>query len=169
MKKENKTISWGFLARIELVDDEMLLSLKEANCRRIYFGIESGSNRILRYLNRNYTTDYVIDKINKCVKAGILPIAFFMVGMPWENDDDVRHTFNLMKNINSPFIQLSIFTPVIGTPIHTDPATYKVNIYNHSYEEECIDTRYVFIVQRTFMPREFINSGWRVKGSAVHD
>ena len=144
VKSEDINISWGFSARIEMVEDSLLVPLRDANCRRIYFGIESGSDRILKYLDRKYTADYVKDKVNKCIQAGILPTVSFMLGMPWEKEEDVMDTFRLMQDINTPFVQCSIFTPVIGTPLHTNPEKYKMKIFDHRVEEECTDTGKVF-------------------------
>ncbi|MBC8228891.1 B12-binding domain-containing radical SAM protein [bacterium] len=135
--KGNRTgIRWGFAARIDMVDEELLKIVGEANCKRIFFGIESGSEAVLARLNRLYSVTKVEHKINKCIEYGILPTASFMLGMPWETIEDVKATFNLMQRLKTSNILLQVFTPLVGTEVFDYADRYDVKIERDVSEEE---------------------------------
>lgn len=126
---------WSFFARNEMIDGEMLELCGKAKCKKIFFGIESGSERILKRLRRAYSIFEVEQKINKALECGILPLVSFMIGMPWETEDDIKQTFDLMQRINTPALAVHVFTPYPGTEIHNHPEKYGVLIETHNPEE----------------------------------
>jgi tRNA-2-methylthio-N6-dimethylallyladenosine synthase len=84
------------------------IAAEQKICRRIHLPVQSGSERILRLMNRGYTdTDYLrlVERIRRAIPAVILSTDI-MVGFPTETDEDFKKTYNLMKRIefNSSFI-----------------------------------------------------------------
>jgi len=135
---------WGFSARIEMLDDEMIALVGKASCKKIFLGIESGSDAVLKRLGRGYSATEVERKVERCLEAGILPIASFMIGMPWETEVDVRKTFDLLQRLNTPLVMLSVFTPLLGTEAYRDPERFGIRIEPHDLDEEKIDSGTVF-------------------------
>ncbi|MDQ1329390.1 MAG: anaerobic magnesium-protoporphyrin monomethyl ester cyclase [Candidatus Poribacteria bacterium] len=136
IKAEGFVIKWGFAARIDMIDEEMLKIASKAGCKRIYLGIESGSKAILEHLHRPYSIKDIEDKISKCIEYGILPTVSFMIGMPWETEKDVKATFNLMQRVNTPFVHLYVFVPIIGTEIYDFANRYDLKIERDISENE---------------------------------
>lgn len=162
----NYPIEWGFSARLETVDDEILERLGAAKCRNIFFGIESGSPKVLNHLERQSNIEEIEHKIDKCIKVGIIPHAAFMIGLPWETKDDVEATLALLARINTPSVLLSVFTPFMGTPVYENPAQYGITLHKHSIEEEeQIDNGAVFH-STPFLKAEEIRDLW-LKGAGI--
>lgn len=132
-------ISLAFSTRLELIDEEILTFCRRANVKKIFLGIESGSNRVLKQLKRNYTQKDIFNKIDLCIKYGIIPIVSFMIGIPFENINDVKETFFVMRNINTYLVQIHICSPFVGTDLYKSPNIYKVKIDYDKIEECSID------------------------------
>lgn len=130
---------WGFSARLEMVDRKLLERCAEANCRALFFGIESGSPRVLKAMRRRYSIDDVLRTVDLCVDLGILPTCSFMVGIPFETEEDVQMTFDLIERLNTPMIQLHVFTPLVGTPVYEEPEKFGIEHFAHNLEFDCMD------------------------------
>jgi radical SAM superfamily enzyme YgiQ (UPF0313 family) len=123
----------------------MIDTLGESGCRNIFFGFESGSDRILKKLDRHYTAADIERVVDRCIAARIIPHASFMIGMPWETREDVGKTFEIIERLNTPFILLNLFTPFVGTPVFRHPEDYGVTLFDDADGEEGqIDTGMVF-------------------------
>jgi len=116
---ENKiALNLGLSARIDLVNDRLLELLAKMGVTKIFFGVESGSERVLKILGRNYSTREVIDKVDRCVKLGIIPVCSFMFGFPFETIEDIKKTFDLMERVNTCYVQCHILALLPGTEIY---------------------------------------------------
>ena len=129
---------WACHARIENMTEELLITMAESGCCAIGFGIESGSPKILNFLKRKYTPDDVINATKLCAKLGIRVDTGFMVGLPYEEKEDLEQTFALMEEIPG-LTGISILTPFPGTPIFNEPDKYQLTIIPHSPEENDIN------------------------------
>lgn len=125
-EQNNLRCNIGFSARIELVDEEILKRAKEMGTRSIFFGIESGSEKMLKKLNRRYTKESVLEKVSLCEKMGINVTTSFMIGIPGEDDDDVNETFSLIRSLPNKNIQVHVCTALPGTDMWNDPHKYGI-------------------------------------------
>lgn len=113
-------ISWDIRARVDTIDEEMLRALKMAGCHGIHYGIESGTEKILKVLNKNISIDLAWKIFELTRKHKISILAYFMIGNPTETTDDVLTTFKVMKLLNPDYVHLTILTPFPGTKIYLD-------------------------------------------------
>lgn len=111
-------ITWRCTARVDLLDEELLIMMRKAGCNSMDIGIETGSERMLRIINKELTPEQIIKGIKVIRKFGINFNAFFMIGFPDEAEEDIRDTFELMKRKEMGNIILSIFTPYPGTALY---------------------------------------------------
>jgi len=117
-KKEGLKIRWGCQARVASRGLELLKELKEANCKQITFGIESGNQRILSLLKNDTTTVKQNKNAIKEVKdAGILACGSFMIGNPSETEEEIRETKNFILENDLDGFGVSITTPFPGTKL----------------------------------------------------
>lgn len=116
---ENKfDIFWACQSRVDDIDLETLRLMKEAGCRQIGFGFESGSQRILNILKKDTTTvEQNKQAIELCKKAGITPWGTFMIGNPTETVEDVRMTQRFIKESGIASIGVHVTTPFPGTEL----------------------------------------------------
>ena len=107
LQKRNINISWSAQARVDRVDEEILQQMKESGCKELYFGAESGSNKILRYLQKGFTKDKIIEAFEICHKVGIKPGMYLIVGVPTENKEDLRETQDLIQKCRPYLLNFS--------------------------------------------------------------
>jgi radical SAM superfamily enzyme YgiQ (UPF0313 family) len=118
IKKEFNGISWGCTSRTDLLDEELLMAMKDSGCTGIDVGIESGSERVLKQINKGIDLQNALKVVKLIRKHGINCGAFFMIGFPEENEEDILATKNFIKKLKASSICLSIFTPYPGTGLY---------------------------------------------------
>lgn len=100
--KSNVKINFGGMAVIRKeMDTSLLRKLRESGCYRIQYGVESGSDKIIRDIGKRYTRELASRVIQKTYEAGILVDVFIIVGYPGETERDFNETYNfLLENCN---------------------------------------------------------------------
>jgi magnesium-protoporphyrin IX monomethyl ester (oxidative) cyclase len=117
MKEEKFDIIWGGNARADNVDLNILQMAKEAGCRQVTFGFESGSQKILNVLNKKTTVQQNRLAIKLCKQVGLLVNGTFMIGNPTETIEDIRATQQFIKENDIDCAGVCITTPYPGTEI----------------------------------------------------
>lgn len=112
--EEKLNIEWICLSRVDTVNPEILSWMKRAGCYQIQFGVESGSEEILRTLGKNLTIKQIKDAFNWSKAAVIEPAAFFMLGNPGETEDSVQKTIELALELPASYASFNINTPYPG-------------------------------------------------------
>jgi len=111
----NLHINWKTATRADLVDEELLGAMKKSGCVKLEIGVESGSDRIKKIINKDVTNDQIRRAFALINKSGIGSGAFFMAGFPDETAADLEQTFSLMKEIDATEIAFNIFDPMPGS------------------------------------------------------
>src|SRR5207244_4124552 len=83
----------------DTVDEHLLALMKKAGCSAIYFGLESGSARILREIRKDIPLSQSMEIITACRSLGIAPNAGLIVGFPSEDNASLRDTFSVYEQI----------------------------------------------------------------------
>ena len=113
-------MEWKCEARTDHLDEEICELMAEAGCVRVKLGFESGSERILRMIQKDETTDDMRKGVKMLKEAGVPFTAYFMAGFPDETDDDLMKTINFAKEINADFYSISVLAPYFGTKMYFD-------------------------------------------------
>jgi len=92
--------------------------MKKAGCQRVKLGFESGSDRILKEIEKDETKDDMRKGAQMLKDAGVPFTAYFMTGFPGETDDDLRQTIEFAKEIKADFYSLSVLAPYFGTKLY---------------------------------------------------
>lgn len=111
-------ITFSLRARVNTVDEGLLISLKKAGCRRISFGVEAGSNRMLKSLRKNITIEEVTRAFQLCKKIGIETLADFIIGGPDQTKKDVEETIDFALKLDPSYAQFTVMTPYPGTDLY---------------------------------------------------
>jgi len=101
MKKEGITdkVELHVFGRTNLINDEMCKYLKQMNVNYMNFGLESGSEKVLKYLKKgSVTVEQHKKALDLCQKHRILVDGSFIFGTPGETKEDIYKTFELMRN-----------------------------------------------------------------------
>ncbi len=106
---------WIANTRADCVDYPLLKHMHRAGCRRIYYGWESGSQRMLDVLKKDLTPEVIIETAKMTRRAGIWAKVYIIVGSPGETPEDIVETENVLKLAGPDLIRISVFNPLIGT------------------------------------------------------
>lgn len=123
IRRRGYCFTWDFRGRVNTVTFDSLVQAKAAGCRMISFGVETGSDEGLRLLKKNCTIGQIKQVFSWCRSLGILTIADFMIGLPFEKDvADVRRNIDFMLEIDPDYAQVSILSLFPHTELFADAA-----------------------------------------------
>ena len=113
---------WGCSARVDRVDDALLRSMSEAGCLGMFFGVETGSQRLQPIVKKRLMVDQVLPCMRTCIDLHISPTGSMITGFPDETIDDMLDSFNLALDILqvSPHTraQMHMLAPLVGSPLY---------------------------------------------------
>ncbi|GAB1402128.1 radical SAM protein [Elusimicrobiota bacterium] len=114
--KRNLKIKWGFKARCDNINAEMLKIIKKAGCVKIHYGVETGSDYGLKQLNKKITLEQIEQTFKLTKKYGIRTIAFFMLGCPHDKTaTDILNTVNFALKLKTDYAVFAVFSPYPDT------------------------------------------------------
>lgn len=140
LRSMSDDLAWSCTGRIETITPELLEAMASTGCRMIFFGVESGSGRILSRLKRRYDPERVREVYAMCLAHGILPSFSFIVGLPFEDAEDRQATRNLIASLEGVESGVHILTPFPGTPIADRPEDFGLTIKPHDVGDLDINT-----------------------------
>jgi radical SAM superfamily enzyme YgiQ (UPF0313 family) len=111
-------VRYKISSRVDCIDDEICQCLKKSGCYRIYFGVESGSQKVLDYLEKGITIQHIKTAFQAAHKHDIDCCAYIMIGVPSETHEDIRATLSLVKDIKPDHLHCSICTPMPRTYLY---------------------------------------------------
>ncbi len=116
----NKMV-WSIRARTDALDPALLDRMWRSGCRRICYGIESGSNAILQRVDKRMNSTDHIGEIIRATKArGYEVLAFVMIGNPLEDRRTVGMTRRLLTTEPIDLVQIAGLFPLPKTPIYEE-------------------------------------------------
>ena len=113
--KRKLKIKWEIASRVDNITEQKIKKMKEAGCKCIFYGIESGSQKILDIIKKDITLEQVKKAVLLAKKYKLYVKGSFIIGLPHETKDDIMKTINLLKKLPLNFVQISIATPIPGT------------------------------------------------------
>jgi hopanoid biosynthesis associated radical SAM protein HpnJ len=170
--------TWSCTSRVT-TDYETLKAMKEAGCRLLIVGYESGDPQILKNIKKGATLDMAQRFTADCKRLGLVIHGDYIVGLPGETRESVRRTIDFAKRLDTETIQVSIAHPYPGTEFYdyarkndlitidsmTDEAGHQLpNIrYPGLDRAELVDWVEKFYGEYYFRPRV----AWRVVRKAI--
>jgi len=95
-------IKWKATTRVDLVNREVLQTMKDCGCAALGFGVESGSERVLKAISKEVSIDQIVTAFDLCKQIGLQTWAMFMEYLPGETKQDRAKTRELAKLLNPP-------------------------------------------------------------------
>lgn len=126
-------ITWSCTARVDTVKPSVLDIMKKAGCWEISFGLETGSNDLLRKMDKAAEVEKSEQAVNWTAQAGIRTKGLFMLGFPGEDEHTIEQTKDFIRRIPMTIMNLSKFTPYPGSPIYRE--IYGTNIREDHWEK----------------------------------
>lgn len=103
--------------RVDTVDEQVLSALKGIGAYSVTLGIESGSQRILDHMKKVLDISLIREKVDLIKKAKLIINAFFIIGYPYEQKEDILKTIAFAKELPIDVAHFSCFLPLPGTEI----------------------------------------------------
>jgi len=108
---------WSARTRVNVLDEELLVALRDAGCYALHLGVESGSDRILEAMNKNITVAQVRDAVALARRLGFRLHAYFMIGYPGETRAEIAQTLKLSRELPLDWASYTITIPNPRTPL----------------------------------------------------
>jgi radical SAM superfamily enzyme YgiQ (UPF0313 family) len=109
---------WIASTRVNAMDEEVARAMKRAGCTDLYFGVESGNERVRNEVIKKKVTDEQIKNAARlCRKHGIVSNLFLMVGFPGETWPEMMDTVRIGHKVGADMIGIHITMPFPGTEI----------------------------------------------------
>jgi len=118
--EERLKINWECNSRVNLLEASLVAAMKKAGCNFIKVGIESGSPRILKKMNKGITREQCLAASKLLRKTGIHWSGYFMMGVPGETEEDILATLRFMYELQPDLALLSVYEPFPGTAMFAE-------------------------------------------------
>src|ERR1700733_8187081 len=109
--------TWSCTSRVT-TDYDTLKAMKEAGCRLLIVGYESGEQQILKNIKKGATVDMALRFTENCKKLGLVIHGDFIIGLPGETRESIRKTIDFAKELDVETIQVSLAHPYPGTEFY---------------------------------------------------
>lgn len=110
-------IRWRCTARYDNLNEDLIKLMKLANCSGLYFGLESGSERILRAIGKKMGIEEIISVSEMVYDSGIFSATSILLGLPDETREDLEATLKLMKRVKTDLFDVNSYVPLPGSPL----------------------------------------------------
>ena len=172
--------TWSCNSRVT-TDYDTLKAMKDAGCRLMIVGYESGEQQILKNIKKGATVDMALRFTDNAKKLGLTIHGDFIIGLPGETRETIRKTIDFAKRLDTETIQVSVAHPYPGTEFYdyvkqngliaieslTDDTGHQLpNItYPGLDRAELMDAVEQFYAEYYFRPKVV----WRVVRKAIFD
>jgi radical SAM superfamily enzyme YgiQ (UPF0313 family) len=114
----HKKIKWQTTTRVDCVDYELLKRMKEAGCRQLRFGIESGDPETLKLMNKQISLERAKQVVKWCREIGIESFAYFQIGYAHETEESIQRTIDFSIELDLDLLMYNVATPLPQTPLY---------------------------------------------------
>ena len=113
-------VRWNVRTRMDRLDDELLAAMKAAGCWSIHVGIESGSPRVQKLMNKRLKLERLPPVLAAARRLGMETRGYFMLGYPGETRAEMEETIRLSLELPLDWASFTITQPMAGTDIFHD-------------------------------------------------
>ena len=125
-------MTWSCAARVDTVRQDLLALMRRAGCWQISFGLETGSDELLRKMDKHAAVEKSEQAVKWTNDAGIRVKGLFMLGYPGEDQETIALTKAFVRRIPMTIMNLTKFTPYPGSPVYRE--IYGTNIKDEHWE-----------------------------------
>ncbi|MBU1170497.1 MAG: B12-binding domain-containing radical SAM protein [Proteobacteria bacterium] len=112
---EKLDMTWVCLSRVDRISPSDIALWQASGCRKVFFGLESGNNDILKLMNKKTTIEDAEKTIKLFAQSDIQTAGFFIVGYPGETYETIENTFEWALSLPLDEVSFTIPYPLPGT------------------------------------------------------
>jgi len=121
-----RDIKWRCWARADLVDRDILQSMKDSGMVSITFGIESGDDHVLKSMRKGTTVEKNRNALLLCKELGIPVRCSLMYGNPGESRESIENTIKMIEETQPDEWNLAVLQPIPGSDIWYHPEQFGI-------------------------------------------
>jgi len=114
----NLKIEWDCETRVDMVTKELLQKMKNAGCTAVWYGLESGSQRLLNAIGKGISLTQVMRAFKWTKEVGLMAVVGVILGLPNETKETAWETIKFVERLNPDDVGYYIATPYPGTPMY---------------------------------------------------
>lgn len=118
VRSRNAQHRFECLSRADLVDEGILGGLRESGCFRVWYGAESGSQKVLDSMRKGTRVEQVREAARITQRMGMQAGFFILLGYPEETTADIRMTIDFLKEMRPDVVGTSVAFPIKGTEFY---------------------------------------------------
>lgn len=125
--KRKLNVIWRCASRVDTVDLELLKLMKKSGCCSISYGLESGSDEILKRMNKRITVQDGRNAVKWAKQAGLLVNGLFMLNYPGDTKETTEQTIRFARELDLDYASFNLTIPHFGTKMYDEiKENYKV-------------------------------------------
>lgn len=159
MIRNKYDFKWNSYFRCDHSDEETIHLMKEANCQGVFLGVESGSDLMLKKMNKSVRRNDFLKYIPLLKQAGIMTHANVFIGFPGETSETVQETITLIEEVQPDFFRAQLWYCDPITPIYKKKEEYGIRGSAFNWSHNTMDWKTACnIIEKMFLSIE--NSIW---------
>ena len=119
IKNREIGLPWDCQTRVNQVSKEILGKMRGANCQQVFFGVESGCQKILDAMKKGTSVEQNEKAIRLAKDAGLLVAMSVIIGYPGETPNMLKQTIDLIRKTEPDDVYLCVATPYPGTELRS--------------------------------------------------
>ena len=137
LSKYNEKYAFRIESRVDAVREKDIDALKKVGCEVIHFGVESGSQEIIKKIGKNINLSWAKEIMCYANKQNIHVVASFIIGHFCDTERTIQETISLMEILRNSGIEVSVAgcVPFPGTPLYEHKDKLGISIHAHSWQE----------------------------------
>ncbi len=120
LSERNLGVIWRCSSRVDTVDKELLALMKKSGCLSISFGVESGSDEMLKKMNKGITVEKVKRAVKWAKEVGMETKGFFLLIYPGDTIETTEKTIALSRELDIDFAGFNLIFPSFGTKVREE-------------------------------------------------
>jgi len=141
MIKNRYNFRWNSHFRCQFADREAVELMKESGCEGVFLGIESGSDRILKNMNKKAVIQHYLNGIQLLKEMDIMTYGSFIIGFPGETEETVAETLHFIKEGGLDFFRAQLWYCDTVTPIWQQRDKYGISGSNFEWRHNDMDNK----------------------------
>ena len=150
IRRKKLDVTWSVEARVDGITREVVRDLKAAGCTYTALGIETGSERLLGYMNKKTNLDRVREAVRICKEEKMLVRGYFMIGLPTETRAEMEETIRFAMELDVEVVSFTLFVPLPGTLEYIRAA--KSGTFDPDYFLKRIVPEFNFLDEPVYVP-----------------
>ena len=116
--EQEAVVPFKCLQRVDLITDEIAAALQAAQCKTVWVGAESGSQKILDAMDKDTRVEDIYTAAERLHQVGIEICFFLQFGYPGESWHDIQETLKMVRDCQPDDIGISVSYPLPGTKFY---------------------------------------------------